>query len=208
MKKNIQKLNDTGLVAYQIKCIVALINYYKYDINEWQEVLEFICDYTYLINTFGKEHGLRSSSESTWDPESDKFLPQLVLKPVLLCNGCKKLDLQFKEYGAKYGLCLNIKECQKDENDKFGNQHSKIFHLYINADFKLLRAVNNVLSHTSDISYDYFKDGRIVLLWDTLKIFDELGIPYPDFDGIHDYAFGENNITKRFSTYNLIRQEK
>lgn len=75
-------------------------------------------------------------------------------------------------------------------------------------DFNLLRAVNNALNIDSDISYEFFEEGRVVYLWDTLKILDSLNIPYPNMEGIHDYAFGKENERFRFSTYNLIKQEK
>ena len=71
---------------------------------------------------------------------------------------------------------------------------------------RLLRVLNNIFSNDTDLSYDFFDEGRVVFLRDSLKALDELSIPYPDCDDIHEYGFGEENETKRFSSVNLIKE--
>lgn len=229
MKKTIDNLNNQGLMAYQIKCIIALIEHFEYNYEEWREILEYLTDYTWLTGVSENEHGIRATSSGKWAYESSRWLPATILDPFLMpdanskrniwvCKNCNRLKYQFSEYGATYGLCLNSHSCEyvrkKYElprlksstiDEKF---KKKVHELYMRTDFNLLRAVNNALNIDSDISYEFFEKGRVVYLWDTLKILDSLNIPYPDMEGIHDYAFGKENERFRFSTYNLIKQEK
>lgn len=229
MKKTIDNLNNQGLMAYQIKCIIALIEHFEYNYEEWREILEYLTDYTWLTGVSENEHGIRATSCGKWAYESSKWLPESILRPFIMpvpdskrcicvCDSCDHLKYQFSEYGATYGLCLNSHSCEyvrkkyelprlkcSTSDEEFSK---KIHELYMRTDFNLLRAVNNALSIDSDLSYDFFEDGRIVYLWDTLKVLDRLNIPYPDMEDIHEHAFGKENELFRFSTYNLIKQEK
>lgn len=228
MKKCIENLNNQGRIAYQMKCINSIIEHFGYDYEEWREILEYISDYTWLVNTFEKERGIRAESERLWNYYSTKYCPENILKPWGIpqkgtkqlfypCRACNRRKLQFEEYGATYGLCLNVLSCKyvkenyrfhDDTEDKRGKGvYKKNYELFLRTDLSLLRVLNNIFSNDTDLSYDFFDEGRVVFLWDSLKALDELGIPYPDCDDIHEYAFGEENEFNRFSSVNLIKKE-
>lgn len=227
MEKCIENLNNQGRIAYQMKCLNVLIDHFGYDYEEWREILEYISDYTWLVNTFEKERGIRAESERLWDYHSTKYCPENILTPWGIpqkgtnqrfypCRICGRRKLQFEEYGATYGLCLNALDCKyvkenyrynDDTEDKLGKGiYKKSFELFLRTDMRLLRVLNNIFSNDTDLSYDFFDEGRVVFLWDSLKALDELGIPYPDCDDIHEYAFGEENEFNRFSSVNLIKK--
>jgi len=223
MKKCIENLNDQGYIAYQMKCINALIEHFGYDYEEWREILEYISDCTFLVNTFEKERGIRAESERFWAMYCCYYQPSEVIKAFGIpqngtkklfypCRECSRKKLQYAYMGAKYGLCLNILDCeiikspQNLAHIETGNPVIKRnFELYMRTDIALLRVLENIFSRPTDLAYDYFDEGWVVLLRDTLKVLDELKIPYPDCDDIHEFAFGEENKTKRFSTVNLIK---
>ena len=226
MKKSIENLNNQGLVAYQLKCIVALINYFGYHLEEWREVLEVIADYTYFHRSFGKIKGRQIKSDRDWARDSCRYKPESVLTPCrqddgkayCYCPDCHHKLIQFAEYNADYGLCLNMESCEYVKNNPryngfgfnfdFEDVRRRCYKLYVDKDFRLLIALNNVLSIDSDISYEFFDGDRSVYLRDTLKIFDELNIPYPSLEDIHEYAFGEENDLKAFSSYELLIAKK
>lgn len=81
MEKCIENLNDQGYIAYQMKCINSLIDHFGYDYEEWREILEYISDCTFLINTFEKERGIKAESERMWAYYSCHYQPSEVLKP-------------------------------------------------------------------------------------------------------------------------------
>ena len=226
MVKCLENLNNQGFIAYQLKCMVALIHHFGYDIEEWREILEYITDYTWLNCTFEKERGLRAGSEKGWAGERSRYWPEQILTPsviyqddinsrIIPCRVCGNCKYQFADYGADYGLCMNIPDCQYvKENYRFhgggrygrgDGVYKKSYELFLRTDFNLLRVLNNIMSNDSDLSYDFFEEGRIVFVWDTLKVLDSLKIPPPDFDDIHEFAFGKENERKRFSTLNLIQ---
>jgi len=228
MKKCIENLNNQGRIAYQMKCANALIEYFGYDYEEWREILEYISDYTWLHNTFDKVHGIRVECERLWNYYSGYYCPENILKPWGIpqkgtkqlfypCRACSRCKLQFEEYGATYGLCLNVLDCSyvkgnyrynDDTEDKRGKGiYKKNYELFLRTNLSLLRILNNIFSNDTDLSYDFFDEGRVVFLRDSLKALDELGIPYPDCDDIHEYAFGEENEFNRFSSVNLIKKE-
>lgn len=227
MEKCIENLNNQGRIAYQMKCINSIIEHFGYDYEEWREILEYISDYTLLHNTFEKEHGIRVETERMWNFYSCQYHPEEILTPwgipqkgtnqcFFPCRACGRRKMQFEEYGATYGLCVNVLDCKyvkenycyhSDEDNKFGKGvYKKSYELFLRTDFSLLRVLNNIFSNDTDLSYDFFEEGRVVFLQDSLKALDELGIPYPDCDDIHEYAFGEENDTKRFSSVNLIKK--
>lgn len=131
MKKCIQNLNNQGRIAYQMKCINSIIEHFGYDYEEWREILEYISDYTWLHNTFDKVHGIRVECERLWNYYSTKYCPEDILKPWGIpqkgtkqlfypCRACSRRKLQFEEYGATYGLCLNVLSCKYvKENYRF-----------------------------------------------------------------------------------------
>ena len=227
MEKRIENLNNQGRIAYQMKCANAIIEHFGYDYEEWRGILEYISDYTWLVNTFDKVRGIRVECERLWNYYSSYYWSYEILMPVgipqkgtnrrfIPCRTCDKRKMQFAEYGATYGLCLNALDCKyvkenyrynDDTEDKLGKGiYKKSFELFLRTDMRLLRVLNNIFSNDTDLSYDFFDEGRVVFLWDSLKALDELGIPYPDCDDIHEYGFGEENDTKRFSSVNLIKE--
>ncbi len=227
MKRCIENLNNQGRIAYQMKCINSIIEHFGYDYEEWREILEYISDYTWLHNTFDEVRGIRVECERLWNYYSSYYWPYEILMPVGIpqkgtnrrfspCSACGRRKLQFEDFGATYGLCVNVSDCKYvKENYRFSGSgnfrlsdgiYKKSFELYLRTDFSLLRILNNIFSNDTDLSYDFFEEGRIVFLRDSLKALDELGIAYPDCNDIHEYAFGEENDTKRFSTVNLIKK--
>lgn len=224
MEKCIENLNDQGYIAYQMKCINSLIDHFSYDYEEWREILEYISDCTFLVNTFNKVRGIRAESDRMWDMYCCHYQPSEVLAPFGIpqkgtnrffhpCRECSRKMPQYADRGATYGLCMNILDCKyvrEKHNDPYFKKRSpeekRNYKLYLKTDLALLRVLEDIFSRPTDLAYDYFDEGWIVLLWDTLKVLDELKIPHPDCDDIHEYAFGEENNTKRFSTVNLIRK--
>lgn len=225
IEKTLENLNNQGFIAYQLKCMVALIHHFGYDIEKWREILEYITDYTWLHCTYEKERGLRANSERDWFSYSGKYTPSSILMPVGIpqhstnkllfpCRVCGNCKYQFADYGADYGLCMNIPDCQYvKENYRFhgGGRYGlgdgvyrKSYELFLRTDFNLLRVLNNIMDNDTEMS-DFFEEGRIVFVWDTLKVLDSLNVPHPDFDDIHEFAFGKENQCKRFSTLDLIQ---
>lgn len=224
----LDRLNDHGLIAYHIKCLNALIEYFGYDYEDWREVMELLTDWTWLVNTFEKEHGLVAKSEYDCSTRVWNYAPSEILKPIGIpqkgtdkyifpCDICGQAKYQFEAFGADNGLCMNMGSCRYVKENyryhgggKYGRGegiYKRNYELYLKTDFNFLRALNNALTREDELT-ELFDEGRIVLLWDTLKIFYSLGLPYPDAEGIHEYAFGEDSITKRFSTRNLLKPKK
>ena len=45
-EKKLRRLNIRGAYCYGIKLIIRLIGHYGYDLEEWRELLEFLCYFT------------------------------------------------------------------------------------------------------------------------------------------------------------------
>ncbi len=225
MGKSIADLNSQGIVAYQIKCIIALIEYFGYDYEEWRELLEKLSDYTCLAVAEKESGYIHIPTNREWNYELDKFAPENYLQPFLTpvkksrkiflaCDSCRMKKYQFDEYGAAYGLCVNSHSCENVRrrydlprayiNPRREEFTRKVYDWYMRTDFSVLTVLNNIINIDSDMSSDFFRGRKTVYLYDTLKTLDKLYIMRPDTADISEYAFGETR--ENFSCADLLKK--
>ena len=78
----LDKLNDSGLIAYHIKCLIALIDHFGYDYEDWREVMELLTDLTLMYGKSYEGKGLRSASVSDCEDKLWLYKPSEILEPV------------------------------------------------------------------------------------------------------------------------------
>lgn len=223
--KTIKNLNCNGAYCYGIKLVVKLIDHYGYDYDEWQEVLNFLCDFTALENHYNEIY-------IAWCKKLQCYSPTGILAPVYIlnyngfenfypCHHCKKTGWLFNEYGDDSSFCMNFKNCEyvkyhyrytqlaydsPDYKPITEGKYRKYYDLYMKTDITLLRIIEETLQICyGDLATDYFNNDHMPILYDMINTFKALGLPLPDCDDIPDEGFGEENERKRFSSLDLIK---